>query len=98
VIHVGNAPIRDALSAHANRWQGLHLRDVIDGNAQQRALMSIEAAGLQLDFSRQRLDVDVLADLTILAQQCELGQARDAMLRGDPINASEGRAALHTAL
>lgn len=98
MIHIGNAPIVDSLAAHAVRWQTTQLREVIDRQATQRAEFVVRAAGLALDYSRQRLDQAVLDDLLRLAEQCDLPGARQAMLQGQEINASEGRAVLHTAL
>ena len=58
----------------------------------------MEDCGLYLDFSRQRIDADGLRLLTGLADACGLRGAIDSMWRGDVINATEGRAVLHTAL
>ncbi len=84
--------------AQAERWTGLKLRECIDADPQQRAAMVLEAASLRMDYSRQRLDASVLADLLRLAEECELPAAIEALLGGAELNASEGRAAWHTAL
>jgi glucose-6-phosphate isomerase len=60
--------------------------------------LAIEAEGLLLDFSRQRLDRDVLGALLRLADERGLRAAIEAMFRGEIINASERRQALHVAL
>jgi glucose-6-phosphate isomerase len=57
-----------------------------------------QAAGLALDYSRQRVDERVVAALVALADQLGLRERIEAMFRGDPINSTEGRAVLHTAL
>lgn len=98
MLHLTNAPAAGALREHARRWQGLHLRDVIDADPASRAVLAVEAAGLRLDMSRQRLDQAVLDDLLKLAGQCGWQQARDAMMAGEILNPTEGRAVLHTAL
>lgn len=58
----------------------------------------IDAAGLRLDFNRQRLSSPVRSALLALADKAQLCNWRDAMLSGDCVNASEARPALHTAL
>ncbi len=60
--------------------------------------LAVEAEGLLLDLSRQRLDADVLAALCRLADERGLRDAIDAMFRGDIINVTEQRQVLHVAL
>jgi glucose-6-phosphate isomerase len=57
-----------------------------------------DAAGLHLDYSRQRVDGAVLADLAVLADEAGLRDRIAEMYRGEVINNTEGRAVLHTAL
>jgi glucose-6-phosphate isomerase len=59
---------------------------------------SAEAAGLMLDWSRQRLDAEALTALCELADAVDLRAAIEAMFRGEVVNTTEGRAALHVAL
>jgi glucose-6-phosphate isomerase len=59
---------------------------------------SAEAAGLLLDWSRQRLDAEALAALCELADASGLRESIEAMFRGEVVNTTEGRAALHVAL
>src|SRR5579862_2022837 len=59
---------------------------------------SVAAAGLLFDYSRQRVTADVITQLLALADQLRLRERIEAMFRGDPINSTEGRAVLHTAL
>lgn len=96
LVHVGNAPAAEDLARLAAVWQQRHLRDYSDHQRAQELIC--EAAGLRLDFSRQRLDADVLTALLDLAQQCGLAAGRDALLAGEPVNTTEQRAAWHTAL
>ena len=98
MIHAGNAPAVSSLHAHARRWQGLNLAAQIDAAPQQRAEMTVSAGPLSLDYARQRLDQAVLADLLLLAEQCELPQAMRAMCKGEQLNPSEQRRVLHVAL
>eukprot|EP00003_Mantamonas_plastica_P028530 TRINITY_DN6513_c0_g2_i1.p1 TRINITY_DN6513_c0_g2~~TRINITY_DN6513_c0_g2_i1.p1 ORF type:complete len:553 (-),score=64.29 TRINITY_DN6513_c0_g2_i1:2770-4428(-) len=58
----------------------------------------IEAAGLSLDFSKNRIDDETLTALLDLARSCGLEQRKDALLSGKKVNITEDRPALHTAL
>jgi len=60
--------------------------------------MTAEAAGIFLDYSKNRVDDETLRLLFELAEQCELRARIDAMFRGEKINVTEDRAALHVAL
>ena len=82
-----------ALARNAPRLRALFAAD-----AGRFAAFSREAAGLLLDYSKQRIDHAVLDALLSLARACGIEAQRDAMLRGEPINTTEGRAVLHTAL
>ena len=57
----------------------------------------IEEAGIRFDFSKTHLDAALLRDFVALAAAGDLAGKRDALFRGDPVNATEGRAAEHTA-
>ena len=60
--------------------------------------LSVEAPEVFADLSKNRIDTATMHFLLDLARECGVEQRRDAMLRGDPINSTEGRAVLHTAL
>lgn len=60
--------------------------------------LGFDAPGLYADLSKNRVDTATLHFLHDLAHECGVEARRDAMLRGDPINTTEGRAVLHTAL
>lgn len=60
--------------------------------------MSVEAPEIFADLSKNRVDAATLRFLLDLAAECGVEARRDAMLRGEPINTTEGRAVLHTAL
>ena len=62
------------------------------------ARFSVAADGMRLDASKTGIDDAALAALVALAEGAGVGAARDAMFRGDPINGTERRAVLHTAL
>jgi glucose-6-phosphate isomerase len=77
--------------------QPLHLRELLQ-DAQRSTRMTHQAAGLSIDFSRQRVNDTVLNELLTLAKESHLEAQREAMFAGEPINATEHRAVLHVAL
>lgn len=80
-------------------WKTRHLRDVWAAEGPDRArALSRRWDGLLFDFSKQRLDTAVLADLFQLARECDLEKAIQHLLTGSQVNQSEGRSALHSAL
>jgi glucose-6-phosphate isomerase len=87
-----------ALQARATETRAVSLRALRDGDPARGARFAREAAGLYLDFSRQRIDDDGLRLLASLADASGLRARIDAMWRGEPINTTENRAVLHTAL
>jgi glucose-6-phosphate isomerase len=100
-------PLAGASPIHQPAWQVLqrlaaqaqpHLRDLLEQDPQRSVRMSAHAAGLTLDYTRQRLQPDTLQALLALLQQCEVPAQRDAMFAGQTINATERRAVLHVAL
>ncbi|HEY4973167.1 MAG TPA: hypothetical protein VII41_06135, partial [Steroidobacteraceae bacterium] len=73
-------------------------RELFARDAQRFEHCCVEAAGLALDYSRQRVDARVINCFAALADQLSLRSRIEAMFRGDPINSTENRAVLHTAL
>ena len=86
------------LQALAGTLQATSLRELFGADPERFAHCSVEAAGLALDFSRQRVNAAVLEAFEVLADELKLRQRIEAMFRGDAINSTEGRAVLHTAL
>jgi glucose-6-phosphate isomerase len=86
------------LGAHAESWRAVHLRELFAGDAQRAAQMSVEAAGVRYDYSRQRLGAITLRLLSHLAEERGLAEWRDALLSGKVVNSTENRPAWHTAL
>jgi len=74
------------------------LREAFARDPGRFGAFSVEAPHLFADLSKNRIDTATLHFLLDLAGECEVPAQRDAMLRGDPINMTEGRAVLHTAL
>jgi glucose-6-phosphate isomerase len=87
-----------AVAAHAAELAGAHLRDLTAADPQRWQSFNVEHDGWLLDISRQRITGKTLPLLFDLARAVDLPGRRAAMFRGDPINTTEGRAVLHTAL
>jgi glucose-6-phosphate isomerase len=86
-----------ALAQHRARLVSHHTADFFE-DPQRFERCSVSAAGLLLDYSRQPVDADALAALGALADAAGLADAIAAMFRGEAINTTEDRAALHVAL
>jgi glucose-6-phosphate isomerase len=87
-----------ALQARATETRAVPLRALRDGDPARGSRFAREALGLYFDFSRQRIDSDGLRLLTSLADAAGLRARIEAMWAGEPINGTENRAVLHTAL
>jgi glucose-6-phosphate isomerase len=87
-----------ALADHHRVMQGRHLRDLFADDPARGERMTAEAAGIFLDYSKNRVDDETLRLLVELAEQCGLRARIDAMFRGEKINVTEDRAVLHVAL
>ena len=81
--------------ADARTW---HMREMFAQDEQRFSKFSIEAAGLFLDYSKNRLNEKTMELLLSLAQERGVEEQRDAMFTGEKINFTEQRAVLHTAL
>jgi glucose-6-phosphate isomerase len=86
------------LEAQAKTMDSIHLRDLFTADDNRAARYTIEAAGLTVDLSKNLIMAETLDTLAFLADEAGLGSARDAMFDGQPINTTEDRAVLHTAL
>lgn len=87
-----------SLQVHFSKFQEVHLRDLFSKDPQRGRVFGIEAEGIYLDYSKNRIDQETLKHLFALADESELRPAIEAMFRGDAINITENRAVLHTAL
>ncbi|MBL8447290.1 MAG: glucose-6-phosphate isomerase [Zoogloeaceae bacterium] len=92
------SPAWRALAAHAREQEGVHLRDAFARDPGRFEQMSCEAAGLFLDYSKNRIDGRGVGLLMDLARDRGVAAARDAMFSGHRINNTEGRAVFHVAL
>jgi glucose-6-phosphate isomerase len=91
-------PSWKALQAHQKEIGSLHLRTLFASDATRGERLSAEAAGIYLDYSKNRVTDETLALLSRLAEESGLRERIDAMFRGDKINLTEDRAVLHVAL
>ena len=87
-----------ALEHHHKTMQGLHLRKLFADDPKRGERLTVEAAGVYLDYSKHLINDDTLGLLVDLAEQAGLRARIDAMFRGEKINVTEHRAVLHVAL
>ena len=91
-------PAWQALETHYGQVKDLSLRKLFADDPKRGERLTAEAAGVYLDYSKNRISDETLRLLVRLAEECGLRQRTDAMFRGDKINITEKRAVLHTAL
>ena len=82
----------------ATQLDGQHMRDWFISDPDRVNRYNLSACGINLDYSKNRINQDVVKALLELANNCQVLSQRDAMFNGDEINSTEGRAVLHTAL
>src|SRR5271154_2350121 len=86
----------EALERHYAEISGQHLRDLFAADPGRGERLTAEAAGIYLDYSKNRVTDETMALLVELASESGVAERRDAMFRGEHINVSENRAVLHT--
>jgi glucose-6-phosphate isomerase len=91
-------PAWQALATHAEQVRDVHLRSLFANDPSRGERFAVEAAGLYLDYSKNRITDETVRLLVALAHACGLRERIEAMFRGERINTTEGRAALHIAL
>jgi glucose-6-phosphate isomerase len=91
-------PAWRALDEHFRQIRKLHLRDLFAADPGRGERLSLEAAGLYLDYSKNRITDDTINLLVRLATECGLAERIAAMFSGTKINVTEERAVLHVAL
>jgi glucose-6-phosphate isomerase len=91
-------PAWRALAAHHQKIGALHLRELFASDPSRGERLSIEALGLYLDYSKNRITDETLELLLRLAHECALRARIEAMFSGAKINVTEDRAVLHVAL
>jgi glucose-6-phosphate isomerase len=87
-----------ALESHYKTVSNLHLRQLFADDPDRGQRMAVEAVGLYLDYSKNRVTDETLKLLLQLAEESGLRARMDAMFRGEKINITEKRAVLHVAL
>ena len=97
-INLTSRPQWHALQRHAHDLRQRHLRDLFAIEPKRGEDLQAEAAGLYLDYSKQRVTSETMRLLIELVSACDLSERTAAMFRGDRINVTEKRAALHVAL
>ena len=91
-------PAWKALAAHHQKIQKLHLREMFADDPKRGERLTVEAAGLYLDYSKNRITDRTLNLLVQLAKESDLSGRITAMFNGEKINLTENRAVLHVAL
>src|SRR6202140_1029611 len=87
-----------ALQTHYEQLRGLHLRKLFADDPKRGERMTAEAVGIFLDYSKNRITDQTIKLLIQLAEESGVQARMDAMFRGEKINITENRAALHVAL
>jgi glucose-6-phosphate isomerase len=95
---VTSRPAWKALEAHHRTLRDVHLRTLFANDPRRGEALTAEAAGVFLDYSKNRITGETLELLCRLAEECGLRQRIDAMFHGERINETERRAVLHVAL
>jgi glucose-6-phosphate isomerase len=86
------------LQTHYKKVRGLHLRNLFKDDPKRAQQMTVEAIGLTLDYSKNRITGETMKLLLQLAEESGVQSRIEAMFRGDKINETEKRAVLHVAL
>src|SRR5690606_6897419 len=87
-----------ALQAHHRGLAEVHLGDLFDHDDDRASRFVHEVGDLRVDSSKHRLTDETLSLLVELADRADVTGRAEAMFTGEPINSTEGRAVLHTAL
>lgn len=91
-------PAWKALESHYKKVSKTHLRQLFEKDAERGKRMAVEALGIYLDYSKNRITKKTLKLLLQLAEDAHLQTRIEAMFRGEKINLTENRAVLHVAL
>ena len=91
-------PAWKKLAAHHKKIKGLHLRKLFATDTKRSERMTVETAGLFLDYSKNRITSETIRLLLKLADESGLKSRIKAMFSGEKINITENRAVLHVAL
>jgi glucose-6-phosphate isomerase len=97
-VRVDERPAWRALAAHHAEIGPRHLRALFAEDPGRGERLVVDAAGLHLDYSKNRVDDETMRLLVDLARECGVRERTAAMFRGDVINTTERRSVLHVAL
>jgi glucose-6-phosphate isomerase len=97
-VSIRQHPAWRALEAHAVEMRDVHLRALFARDPDRGERLTVEAAGIFLDYSKNRITDETLRLLIALAHAAGMRHRIDAMFRGERINVTEDRAVLHVAL
>ncbi|MCG8352483.1 MAG: glucose-6-phosphate isomerase [Chloroflexales bacterium] len=97
-VYLTQRPAWKALEEHYLTIHSSHLRELFADNPQRGEQLALEAIGLYLDYSKNRITKTTIELLVSLAEEAGLRERIDALFRGEKINITEGRAVLHMAL
>jgi glucose-6-phosphate isomerase len=97
-VKLTSRPAWKALAAHYRAIRSVHLRTLFAEDPERGERFTIGAAGLFLDYSKNRITEETIALLCQLARECGLASRIESMFRGDRINVTEDRSVLHVAL
>ena len=95
---LSDSPAWQALQQHHAAVRALHLRTLFAADPERVARLGVEGAGIHADLSKHRVTEETVALLLALAAERRVEERRDAMYRGEHVNVSEDRPALHVAL
>ena len=97
-VRITESPEWHHLVDHHHQMKDAHLRELFAADLQRAQHMNLEAAGLYLDYSKNRLNPETIGLLLKVAERAGLPERIESMWAGDHINVTEDRAVLHVAL
>jgi glucose-6-phosphate isomerase len=96
--YVSDSAEWQAVQGHAEKFAGVHLRDLFESDPHRGERLTAQVADLFVDFSKNLVTDEVVTALQALAERAHLRERTAAMFAGEHINTTEDRAVLHTAL
>jgi glucose-6-phosphate isomerase len=97
-MNLTQTPAWKDLQSHYSQIKDRHLRDLFANDPDRAGKFTVDAVGMSLDYSKNRITTETVDKLVALAQSAGLPSRIESMFRGDRINTTENRAVLHTAL
>jgi len=91
-------PAWQALNQHRQAMQDFSMREAFNADPQRFTQFTLSSCGLFLDYSKNLITSETRDLLVGLAKEVDLQGAIKSLFNGEPVNSSEGRPALHTAL